>query len=115
MTDVHQGLGRRLGALVVFGVTLALSGCGKSTGSVSGKVTYKGEPLPSGTVTFVTDAGVVSSPIAVDGTYSIPKAPLGTVAITVTTPAVVANIPGTKTMADPSKVGSAIEGPKAQQ
>jgi hypothetical protein len=52
-------------------VSLGSSGCGRPTGSVSGKVTYQGKPLTSGLVIFVDKDGFVSQPagIEIDGTY----------------------------------------------
>jgi len=44
---------RAVGVLLLVGAALALAGCkGKPTGSVSGKVTYKGQPLTTGEVQF---------------------------------------------------------------
>jgi hypothetical protein len=82
---------------------VALSGCGSSNGSIKGKVTYKGKDLPSGTVTFLgVKNDVASSPIASDGTYSIPKVSVGLAKITVSVP-VVAPVPGGMKM-DPAKM-----------
>jgi hypothetical protein len=73
------------------GLTLALlaglvaaAGCGKSTGTVSGKVYYKDQPLNSGTVTFLTDKEAFRGFIKEDGSYSVSKVPVGDVTITVT-------------------------------
>jgi hypothetical protein len=82
MRDI-VGWGPRLGLAVamVFGA----AGCGGS-GTVSGKVTYKGEPLGRGTVVFVSPGkATVTAPIAADGSYSIPKVPAGRVKIAVET------------------------------
>jgi len=70
---------------------LLLPACGKvaknPTGEVSGKVTYKGAPLPCGTVTFFgADNESTSAPIGSDGSYSASAVPLGNVSITVATP-----------------------------
>ncbi len=69
-------------------LALALMGCSHPTAHVSGKVTYQGKPLPTGTVTFYSaDNKVVrSSQIATDGTYAVEKVPLGVAKISVTTP-----------------------------
>ena len=65
-----------------------LSGCGSKTSTVSGKVTFKDKPLPSGTVTFFGPNGTVESgEIQPDGTYTIPRAPVGAVQIIVMTAA----------------------------
>jgi hypothetical protein len=76
--------------LVRFGVLLTLlsfglSGCGSKRGSVSGKVTWKGETLPSGLVIFVDKDGYVSPPagIEVDGSYEAHDVPVGRVTVCV--------------------------------
>lgn len=63
------------------------AGCGSSSqGTVSGKVSYKGKPLPGGEVRFFPEAegGSFYSAIASDGSYSITKLPRGPAKITVT-------------------------------
>jgi hypothetical protein len=77
---IHGGV---LGLLAL----VVAAGCGKPTGSVSGKVIYKGQPLKGGTVVFVTADGKTGgrSDIAEDGTYSIAEVPVGAVKISVET------------------------------
>jgi hypothetical protein len=79
----------RLFSLVVFLSALALAGCGPRTGSVSGKVTYKNAPLPSGTITFIGGKGDTSqwSTIAADGSYQVNNVPVGTAKVTIETTA----------------------------
>jgi hypothetical protein len=65
-------------------------GCGAKNplapGSISGSVSYKGKPLPGGTVQYVTSEGVpYSSPIAQDGTYAIADLPAGELVVVVET------------------------------
>jgi hypothetical protein len=54
---------------------VVVSGCGKSQtpSTVSGKVTYKGQPVPSGTISFhrtgEEQSGAYSFPLKSDGTY----------------------------------------------
>jgi hypothetical protein len=61
-------------------------GCGSKTATVSGTISYKGEKLGNGNVTFVGDKGqAAASPIKADGTYSMTNVPLGTVKIKVET------------------------------
>lgn len=64
-----------------------LSGCG-SSGTVSGKITYEGQPLNGGTVTFISsqDGKPYSGPIQSDGSYRVEKIPTGKTKITVQVP-----------------------------
>jgi hypothetical protein len=65
-------------------VVLAVAGCGRSTGHVTGKVTYKGQPLPSGTVLFHGPDGPTGhSVIGPDGRYEVRDVPVGACKITV--------------------------------
>jgi hypothetical protein len=66
-------------------LALLAAGCGPSAGTISGKVTYNGETLGSGTVQFNGPNATAMSGIAADGTYTIPKMPVGTVQIAVET------------------------------
>jgi hypothetical protein len=64
--------------------TLAVTGCGSGVGSVTGKVTYGGQPLPSGTVIFhAPDGRTGHSAIGQDGSYEIRDVPVGTVRVSV--------------------------------
>jgi hypothetical protein len=77
---------KRPGFLAVAGLVLAFTGCGKSTATVSGKVTLDGKALKSGSVTMVgEDKLPLSAPIQ-DGTYKIEKVPYGTVQVAVVSP-----------------------------
>jgi hypothetical protein len=63
---------------------LAAVGCGGSTATVTGKVTYKGEPVTSGSVVFYGDNGKVDSGLLdADGSYTIGRAPVGVVKVAV--------------------------------
>jgi hypothetical protein len=74
-------------AVLLVLLALALSGCGSRKGKVTGKVSYKGEAVPSGTVVFYGNSDAVSSaPIGPDGTYQATEVPLGEVRVAVTTP-----------------------------
>jgi hypothetical protein len=89
---------------------LLVAGCGTPKGSISGKVTYKGQPLTSGTVTFLgSDNSVATSPIDAEGNYSIAKVAAGPAKITVRPGAAGTMDPRMKGM-DPSKMGGAPEG-----
>ncbi len=55
--------------------------------SVMGKVTYKGQPLPSGTIAFHPAQGkAVSANIAEDGSYAADDVPVGELRVTVEPP-----------------------------
>jgi hypothetical protein len=62
----------------------ACSGCGSRSGraypmgEVSGTVTYKGQPISQGKITFIgTAAGDSATGQIIDGKYSLPNAPAG--------------------------------------
>lgn len=63
---------------------LALAGCGGGGSKVTGKVSYNGKPLNSGTILFQTEEGVRSATIQSDGTYTIEDVPAGNAKIAVT-------------------------------
>jgi hypothetical protein len=55
-----------------------LSGCGWRSGTVSGRVTYQGQPLPGGRIYFVTARGERHGvDLREDGTYSLRGVPSG--------------------------------------
>jgi hypothetical protein len=79
-----------LGSGIVFGLAVVsivvLSGCGakRETGSVSGKVTFRGEPLANATVTFLAKDGTVGSAMTKEGgEYNVGEVAVGPVQITV--------------------------------
>jgi hypothetical protein len=81
----HRPSGHRAAPFLLL---LAAAGCG-NTGTVSGRVTYKGEPVPGGVITFYgangrTDSGRIEA----DGRYAVYQAPLGEVKVTVVRPKV---------------------------
>jgi hypothetical protein len=84
----YRAFARRLvPAVFLVLLALALSGCGQRKGKLTGKVSYKGEEVPFGTVAFYgTGDAVSSAPIGPDGTYEANGVPLGEVKVTVTTP-----------------------------
>jgi hypothetical protein len=64
---------------------LLLLGCGGGRGEITGEVTYKGEPLPVGRVTFLSQVGKqeVKSATIIRGKYTIRDFPAGPVKISV--------------------------------
>jgi len=78
---------RWAGAFLVWPLLLALVGCGRGGGTVSGKVTFNGQPVPSGTVTFVSaDGHAFPTIIQEDGSYVVEHVATGPATITVVTP-----------------------------
>lgn len=63
----------------LFAAFLLLSGCGKSVGTVSGKVSYKGKTIKGGSVALVNSEGksVVGSDITEEGTYKFENVAAG--------------------------------------
>lgn len=53
------------------------------TGEVEGRVTFKGVPLPSGTVTLHPEKGAPASGMIADGHYSVTGVKLGAAVVTV--------------------------------
>ncbi len=74
-------------AVVASLATAALSGCGPSKASITGTVKFSGEPLPSGTITFTSDAGTkpVKGAAITNGKYTITDFPAGPAKVTVVT------------------------------
>ncbi len=76
---------RRASAILIF--TLLVVGCGRSKGTLSGKVTYRGAPLPGGSITIVPEKGnaaqTVSGKIESNGTYSVSNVPVGAVKVSI--------------------------------
>jgi hypothetical protein len=63
-------------------------GCGPGVASVSGVVTYHGQPVPVGTITFFgADHRTASAPLGSDGRYQCDDVPTGPVRVAVGTPA----------------------------
>jgi len=106
----------RLGLILALVLGL-LAGCGggKSTTSaqVSGKVTYKGQPVKGGDLAFHSkDQGVSRTFLKEDGTYVLPNAPTGPMKVTVDTEflnqsaqkAAYPGMQGKGPMMDPSKM-----------
>lgn len=73
--------------LVVALILTASTGCGTSTGTVSGQVTYKGQPINQGTISFVAKDPKVrpAGGVIQNGKYSL-EVPVGEVAIAVNVP-----------------------------
>src|SRR5262245_45723656 len=91
---------RAAAALVTFAGMTLLSGCGQSSGLVSGTVTLGGAPLPAGMVSFLAEDGtVVSAYVEANGTYRVENVPVGLAKVTIYT---ASNI-------DPSAMGEVLK------
>jgi hypothetical protein len=78
---------RHVFAVVLGTATLILCGCGGSTTSVSGKVTYKQKTVVWGTVQLVPSDGISrSADIQPDGTFTFDNVPTGSCKIGVSSP-----------------------------
>jgi hypothetical protein len=85
MSALVRSLTPRRCAVVLLAVALPLAaGCGSKKGDVSGKITYKGQPLPYGSIQFLSPAGAFVGEIGSDGIYSVAGVPSGTSKISIT-------------------------------
>src|SRR5262245_8421596 len=74
----------RLGGVVLLSFLTAFVGCGRAPGTVSGKVTYQGQPVTSGAVIiFGADGNADSGRIDHKGDYTVHQAPSGPVKVVV--------------------------------
>jgi len=66
-------------------VLCTVVGCGQEppTGVVSGKVTFKGEPVPMATIMFFHDKDIVGNGPIRDGAYRLERVPAGPVGIAI--------------------------------
>ena len=73
------------GGVAGFGLLLIIIGLfflSRPTGNVTGKVTFRGKPVYTGSVIIVGKDGVAAAgPIETDGTYVVQKAPVGEVTV----------------------------------
>ena len=78
----------RAGAVMIMALPFAVvAGCGDApTGNVSGAISYKKTPLTMGTIMFMNDKGKTAQAQIKDGKYTIVKAPVGEVLISVQVP-----------------------------
>lgn len=67
---------RFVGLFSFIGLIFAISGCGESPASLSGKVTYKGQTLKGGSIAFVNKSSGgrhFGASIEKDGSYQVPE------------------------------------------
>jgi hypothetical protein len=75
------GLSCRLPALALAATLLVVPGCG-NTGKLSGKVLYKGNPVPRAKIVFLCDDGKLLDATADDnGHYAVKGVPIGQVRV----------------------------------
>jgi hypothetical protein len=73
-------------SVTLVGALLLSVGCGflENAGTISGTVRYKGQPLPEGSVSFVSDNGrVLTGAIDKAGRYLVAHVPVGAAKVTV--------------------------------
>lgn len=79
-------------SLVAICVVISTSGCGKGSGDeikraeVSGSVTWDGNPLPEGMISFYPEKGPAAQGVITNGTYKIKDnggVPVGTCKVTI--------------------------------
>jgi len=75
-SSLHRRLFSGIVAIAALASAIGLLGCGAkgdhTTAPVNGKVTYKGQPLPTGTIMFVPGEGpAATGEIAKDGSYRL--------------------------------------------
>jgi hypothetical protein len=81
---------RHLAGVLGLALLAPLAGCGPSTGTVTGKVTYQNEPVASARV----NVGPVASELTGnDGTYKVTGVPVGDVEVTVLLPTTSVGMP----------------------
>lgn len=105
-------LGRLLGGGLLLALLLTAVGCGSSSATVSGKITYKSTPLRGGTVTFfgpTEGSWTQTSNIGEDGGYSVAKMPAGIARISVETDTVKPNQTGMQMASKMPKIPEGIE------
>jgi hypothetical protein len=74
----------RCGFWIPAAALLLAAGCGgKPTGELSGLVTFNGQPLALGTITFICQDGTVARGNIMDGAYHVEKVWVGPTKITV--------------------------------
>jgi len=73
-----------LGTLTL-GMTLGCSSKKSAPAVVSGKVTYKGEPVTGGTLVFFTEQGVYPVAVSAEGTFTHSDLPEGACTVTIDT------------------------------
>jgi hypothetical protein len=88
-------------------LALVLAGC-SGKGTISGRVIYKGQPLPSGAVAFYGAGNSVrTTQIDAQGNYSVTGVPAGPAKVCViTVPSGTAPVSGAAGKMDPSKMGA---------
>jgi len=74
-----------LSVFLVAAAALLSTGCGKSSSSVVGSVTYKGSPVTGGTMLFHGSDKVIPASLGVDGNYACPNVPPGDYTVTIDT------------------------------
>jgi hypothetical protein len=93
----------------VYPALLLFAGCGGGAGEITGQVTYNGEPIPVGRITFLSETGnqEVITAYIIRGKYTVPSCPTGPAKVTIESlqPPSPEILQGTKTLALPGPGG----------
>jgi hypothetical protein len=115
MTRLSRRYRAALRLVAASGLLALVAGCGSVT-DVTGKVTYKGAPLPGGAITVVASDGTVhSGNVGADGTFALTGVPTGKAKIAVVAGSAAQNKPPPNRGGDggPGKgMGSSGRGPR---
>jgi hypothetical protein len=102
-------------AALLTSLLVTIAGCGRTTGTLTGKVWHKGKALSRGTVTLVSESGLkIQARISPNGSYRVALVPVGTARIAVDArgsglpPVLVPRVPANWTRADDAGQGPSI-------
>jgi hypothetical protein len=71
-------------AVLLASLLAKIAGCGRSTGTLMGKVSHQGKALSGGTLTLVSESGIkIQAAIKPDGSYRAANVPVGPLKIAV--------------------------------
>jgi len=93
---------------LAIGLVVGCSGGNKNSASISGKVTYKGQPVPGGNVVFLSEDATFNAALSKDGSYEVTNVPPGNMKVIIDTEVV------NPAKNDPSKYGAKMKGAGGQ-
>jgi hypothetical protein len=104
---------RTVSRVVLLGALLTMVGCGPSTTTATGKISFKGKPIVWGSVSVIASDGTThQTGIEPDGTFTLKNVPTGSAKIGVSSP--MPPTPGaTRARGDDPRVSAPPPGPPA--